>query len=141
MNSTCMAALTDPCACVCTAPPRVKNERAAANSLLLSCHSPSRSSLSSSPRPLSHTPALTAKVWNRLQIGPQNQRLWHVVKPAWNTLHSGPKKGKEGKEEGPLSISPLLAAVGVARCFSFPALIPTFSLLTPPHTMDTYIHS
>lgn len=41
-----------------------------------------------------HLSSLTEKVWNRLKVGLQNKKLWHAVKPVWNThTHSGPEKG------------------------------------------------
>lgn len=47
------------------------------------------------PAPLQlHLSSLTEKVWNRLKVGPQNKKLWHVVKPVWNTHTQWAQKGK-----------------------------------------------
>ena len=47
------------------------------------------------PVPLQlHLSSLTEKVWNRLKVGPQNKKLWHVVKPVWSTHTQWAQKGK-----------------------------------------------
>lgn len=47
------------------------------------------------PAPLQlHLSSLTEKVWNRLKVGPQNKKLWHVVKPVWNTHTQWAQKGE-----------------------------------------------
>lgn len=47
------------------------------------------------PAPLQlHLSSLTEKVWNRLKVGPQNKKLWQVVKSVWNTHTLWAPKGK-----------------------------------------------
>lgn len=41
-----------------------------------------------------HLSSLTEKVWNRLKVGLRNKKLWHVVKPVWDTHTQWAQKGK-----------------------------------------------
>lgn len=42
----------------------------------------------------SYSSSRTEKVWNRLKVGPQNKKPWHVIKAVWNTHTQWAQKGK-----------------------------------------------
>ena len=68
----------------------------AANSSSLCCHCGSETHTVFFPFPAPrqlHLSSLPEKVWNRLEVGPQNKKLWQAVKPVWNTHTTvGPKR-------------------------------------------------
>jgi len=67
------------------------------------------------PAPLQlHLSSLTEKVWNRLEVGPQNKKLWQAVKPVWNTHTT---VGPEGETKSRKSIlRNLFLAYLIVRC-------------------------
>ena len=68
----------------------------AANSSSLCCHCGSETHTVFFPFPAPrqlHLSSLPEKVWNKLEVGPQNKQLWQAVKPVWNTHTTvGPKR-------------------------------------------------
>ena len=67
------------------------------------------------PAPLQlHLSSLTEKVWNRLEVGPQNKKLWQAVKPVWNTHTTVGPKGETKSSKSILRN--LFLAYLIVRC-------------------------